>query len=349
MPNSVEDVINTPIQTAEAPRSPQINRNIIHKVFRDAQLIFVSIGPRMNRKLWLIPIAALILWLALKDIVYRSVIAGDTQPETAPATYLDEDGWALLPVEPPPGAWTAPWGIDLFVIPPPTAIAIGSATAGAANPDVVSDMTRNSESIEKALAPAGPSFSPVYRHPSAAFAAAPDDWDIAREDIAMAFERYLYTKNNWRGVLIVASPETQQLLSPLLQRIEADPALLQRFSGVVLLGGGNIPEASEIKCSPAMDGNCVLRADVKRKRSMLRWILPQLHRSPVRFVITDEAILGQSLADRNTRLSLWLDKNAPKPAEPLGGIDDMEVIEIAPIRRPGETDEALAEQELRKN
>jgi len=162
----------------------------------------------------------------------------------------------------------------------------------------------------------------------------------------MAFEQYLYSKNKWRGILIVAAPETEQLLGPLLQRIEADPRLVERFSGVVLLSDTSSAFA-EVKCSPVMEGNCVVQADIKRESSYLNWLLPQPHRSPVSFEILDRAALGKTLIDRNTSLSLWLDKHAPKPAEPLGGLEDMEVIDIAPVRRPGETDDVIAERELR--
>ena len=199
--------------------------------------------------------------------------------------------------------------------------------------------------IERALAPAGPSYSPIYRHPSASATSQTHAWDVARDDLAMAFERYLYTKNQMRGILLVSAPDTEALVAPILQRIESDPRLLERFSGVVWLQEASTAPDIDVRCSPAMQGDCEIVAEIRRKSSWTRWILPQMPRKPVRFDISAKEGLGTKLAQRNTKLSIWLDEFAPKPAEPLGGIEDMEIVEVAPIRRPGETDEALASQD----
>lgn len=303
----------------------------------------------MKRIYWILALISVLLWFLFKDVAYRSIVAGYDEPASVQLSYLGEEGWALLPVEPPPGAWLDPWGIDLFIIPSPTSATTGRGLVGAANEKVSAEIRVQSHQIEKVLAPAGPSYSPIYRHPSASTKANDEHWATARDDLAMAFERYLFEKNNWRGVLIVGAPESEPLISPLLERVESDPRLLERFSGVVLLGAGPSAIGRPVNCSIAFEDDCIIQGDVKRQRSFLRSILPNLRRAPAKFEFEDGEDLSAKLTQRNTRLSIWLDKNAPKPAEPLGGLEDMEVIEIAPVRRPGETDDAIAERELRSD
>ena len=301
----------------------------------------------MTRLRLIIIFAALIAWFGLKNVTYRSFFAGEPPTDQSPATYNKEDGWAVLPVEVPPGAWFEPWGVDVFIVPPPSGASAGAGLVGDFHPDAYMEMAKHGHQIEKVLAPAGPSYSAVYRHPSASATSQTQDWDVAREDLVMAFERYLYTKNNMRGVLLVSAPATQELIPPLLTRIESDPRLLERFSGVVWLQESATAPSIDVKCSPAMAGNCSILGAVNNSSGWLSWLAPQLPRRSVHFDFADAEQLSTELTKRNTKLSIWLDENAPKPAEPLGGIEDMEVVEVAPIRRPGETDEALAEAELR--
>ena len=88
-----------------------------------------------------------------------------------------------------------------------------------------------------------------------------------------------------------------------------------------------------------MLGDCLIIGAVEPQGSWIQWLAPRLYRSSAEFTFKDNDTLEATLAERNTKLSIWLDKNAPKPAEPLGGIEDIEVVEVAPIRRPGETDD----------
>lgn len=286
-------------------------------------------------------------WFGLKDITYRSFFAGEILADQAAATYNDDNGWGVLPIETPPGAWMDPWGVDVFIIAPPSGASAGSGLVGDFDEDASREMTQHLLQIEKVFAPAGPSYGPIYRHPSASATSHTAGWDIAREDLTMAFERYLYTKNNMRGILLVSAPGTEELVPPLLTRIESDPRLLERFSGVVWLQDNETIPEIEVSCSPVMDGGCSVIGAVKNDFRILNWVTPQMPRKSIFFNFADADVLGTKIAERNTKLSIWLDENAPKPAEPLGGLEDMEVVEVAPIRRPGETDEALAESELR--
>lgn len=303
----------------------------------------------MKRKLWVIPIILFGLWFTLKDITYRQIMANKDYPDTEAASYVGEEGWIVLPIEPPPGAWTEPWGIDLFIIPPPTGASAGRSNVGISDKLLAENMTKNARTVEKAFAPSGPSYSALYRHPSAAKATTSEDWDISRGDLAMAFERYLYSKNNSRGILLIASPNTAHLTGPIIQRIKSDPQLIERFSGIVHFDEEDAAYVSGVQCSMAMAGDCVIKAEAEYSSSLISWIMPRLYLSSLTFEISEQPALTQLLVERNTRLSLWLDKNAAKPAEPLGGLDSIEVIEIAPIRRPGETDDVIAERELRGN
>ena len=302
----------------------------------------------MTRLRWIVIILALGAWFGLKDFAYRSFFAGQTLTDQTAATYNNDDGWAVLPVETPPGAWTEPWGIDLFIVPPPTGVSAGNGLVGDFHPRALKEMTRHVHQIERVFAPAGPSYGVMYRHPSASLSTQTANWDVARDDLIMAFERYLYTKNNMRGILLVSAPGTEELVSPILTRIESDPRLLERFSGVVWLQDGETVPDIKVNCSPVMEGNCSVVGLVRKGSAWTRWILPTFPRTSVHFEFEAGDELATELTKRNTQLSIWLDENAPKPAEPLGGLEDMEVVEIAPIRRPGETDEALAEAELRR-
>lgn len=297
----------------------------------------------MTRSHLIIAAVLLAAWFGLKDVVFRSVFPGKTPSEQIAATYNGDDGWAVIPVEPPPGAWLDPWGIDLYIIPPPSGAAAGKGLIGAFHAKAAEEMTKHAHKIEKALAPSGPSYSPIYRHPSASMRPKANAWDVAHEDIAIAFERYLYTKNNMRGILLVSSPQTQDFVAPILARIESDPRLLERFSGVLWLQTNTTPPNMEVNCSPVMIGNCDIVGIVQNTSSWLGWMLPRQPRKSVRFEFSDPEQLATQLTERNTKLSIWLDENAPKPAEPLGGFDDIEIVDVAPIRRPGETDEILAE------
>ena len=301
----------------------------------------------MTRTRLIVAIVAIVAWFGLKNLVYRSLFAGETIAEQVAATYNGEDGWAVLPVETPPGAWMDPWGVDIFIVPPPSGSSAGDGLIGAFHEPTREEITAISHKIERTLAPAGPSYSAIYRHPSAAATSQTDQWDVAVEDLSNAFERYLYTKNNMRGILLVSSPKTRDLIPPILVRIESDPRLLERFSGVLWLQDSTSVPDINVNCSPVMEGNCHVIGAVRQNSSWFGWVLPNLPRKPLKFEFKEAEQLAKQLTERNTRLSIWLDENAPKPAEPLGGLEDVEVVGVAPIRRPGETDEALAEAELR--
>ena len=286
---------------------------------------------------WLLLVFAAIAWFGLKNPVYRAVTASSELPTNAPASFEGEDGWALLPVEPTPGAWNDPWGVDLYILPPPSGAKAGRGLVDIFHEPTRRELAQSAQVIESAFSAAGPSYSAIYRHPSPSVNAKAEDWDVARLDAEMAFERYLHDKNKWRGVLLIASPDTGHLVAPILARIEKDPRLLERFSGLVVLYTGTSAPQANVTCSPAMQGDCVVAIKVARQTGTFNWLVPQLYRQPLVFEIEDVEPLSRELTARNLKLSIWLDKNAPKPAEPLGGLDDIEVIEIAPIRSPGET------------
>ena len=301
----------------------------------------------MTRFRLILILVALASWFGLKNIVYQSFFAGDIPAEQTASTYNGDDGWILIPVETPPGAWLDPWGVDVFIVPPPSGVSAGDGLVGDFHPGARQELAAHAHQIEKVFAPAGPSYSAIYRHPSASATSQTSNWDVSREDLVMAFERYLYTKNNMRGILLVSAPGTEDLIPPLLARIDSDPRLLERFSGVVWLQDSQSAPQVDINCSPVMAGECSVLGQVTKANGWLSWITPQMPRRSVKFQFAAAEDLAAELTQRNTKLSIWLDENAPKPAEPLGGLEDMEIVEVAPIRRPGETDEALAEAELR--
>ena len=294
----------------------------------------------MTRRRWLLlALAGIVAWFALKNTVYRSILTNTALPEFSAADYMGDEGWAILPIETPPGAWIDPWGIDLYILPSPSGVPAGAGLVGPLHPPTAAETTQHVQKVADALGEAGPSYSAMYRHRSPAQRTSEADWEIARGDATRAFEQYLRTHNNWRGIVLIAAPGSEELLSPLLTRISGDPRLVERFGGVLFLNTSGAVPKIDMSCSPALNDDCSMSGKVRHAPSSFGWLIPQLHRRSAPTLHDNPDILAAALVERTQDLSVWLDANAPKPAEPLGGLEDIEVIEIAPIRRPGETDE----------
>ncbi|PKP81872.1 MAG: hypothetical protein CVT79_08965 [Alphaproteobacteria bacterium HGW-Alphaproteobacteria-18] len=168
---------------------------------------------------------------------------------------------------------------------------------------------RAPEDFATALGVIGPVYAPKLRAPNFA------------EDAASALQEYLETSNNGRAFVIASN---QPLPASAVPVINADAMVRARFGGVLLLEGQETAFAPGVNpasvCSDRFGAGEICAAPVEIKRIDGAW------------VIHGEGPAGGAVVDG---FSEWLDGSAPKLAEPLG---DLEEVEIIDIRRPGQTD-----------
>jgi len=292
------------------------------------------------RRLFLIALIAGVLWFGLKDWGYRTALSQGTPSLPPEAEYAGSQVWVGFPEATPPGAWETPWGVDLFAVLPPSAAAHRHGLVSAAHDKTRKHFEDSLSGLAVPLAGVMPVYAPYYRHASAVHSGK----QLAAyrvttaSDLSGAFNAYLETHSQGRGFILLVSPGMNGAVDGLLETISKDDQLRNRFGGVILLGKDE-PGALEASCSDAMEGDCIISAEVRASGNMLSFLTPSLPRRPVRYTLKDGDELAVTLAARAQSLSVWLDANAPKPAEPLGGFDDMEVVEIAPIRNPGDVDQ----------
>ncbi|WP_300378948.1 hypothetical protein [Henriciella sp.] len=289
--------------------------------------------------------AAIILigWFALKDWAYGFVVGtAETTPET-PDYYYDEV-WLERPGETPPGGWEEPWGVDLFVIPPPVSTPTRAGLIPAS-----SDLLKSE--FAKMLESSGLSddsymiYAPGLRSPSPASTGSmrAAEMETAKKDVAEAMKRYVSAENRLRGLIIVASPDSEPLVAAALQQLPEDETFRQRFGGILLPEGKNLSRWSEPAgaCSPAFDG-CAVKTTLNAESGMLSWIKPNLARSPRTYSV-EEGFLA-TVDTRIETLSNWLELNADKPAEPFDTWAADEVVDVAPIRRPNAEEDISGER-----
>lgn len=168
---------------------------------------------------------------------------------------------------------------------------------------------RDPEDIAAALDAIGPVYAPKLRGPNFA------------DDAAAALQEYLEVNNNGRAFVIASN---QPLPASTVPVINADPMVRARFGGILLLDGQETAFAPGVNpasvCSDRFGAGEVCAAPVEIKRTDGEW------------GIAGEGPVGGAVIDG---FAAWLDGSAPKLAEPLG---DLEEVEIIDIRRPGQTD-----------
>ena len=158
----------------------------------------------------------------------------------------------------------------------------------------------------------------------------------AREaDAKAAFAHYLNEDNRQRAILFAVAPGAEPLVPIITARTVTDPRMADRIVGIVYFGTGS-DDVSIPPCSPVFEDDCLIRFNANASAGWLSWLKPNLPVKRLRYRLGDNPDAAIMLSARSLTVSEWLDEHAPKPAEPLG---DFETIEIAPIRRPGEVDE----------
>ena len=263
----------------------------------------------MNRKIGLALIATVVALAAgitawfLRD---KPIVTGPALPSF---DYAAADSWAERPELPPPAVWETGWDIDIVLL---------AGDAALETSDKESVQERRDEAAETlddlaaAFDKVGPVYAPYLR------AASVD------EDITAALSQYLATDNRGRAFLIATD---RPLPAAAVPAFEADALLRDRFGGVLYFGKENAEAGSVAEVVPASicsrrykpEEGCVAIVDLNRAGGGY------------------EVSGGERLVNG---LIQWLNDYASKLAEPLGELEEVEIVDI---RRPGETDDAAGD------
>lgn len=265
--------------------------------------------------------------------------------QTLPALdYTFAEAWESQPSETPPGAWETPWGVDLFMVYPTPRVnsphGLIDAEAAVTHPSY----TKLDVEIREALPSDAFVYVPKYRPPSST--TTPEAAPPVTDDLIRAFEAYLGNPNRGRAIMLVGVGETDQQITPLLARLSQED-LRNRFAGLVHFSTREGLETdaafSELQCSPALEGACYQSVLMESSRPLGDHLLPRLPNLRAEYSVLDPDGTAVAIAVQQSAVSIWLDTNAPKPAEPLFGF---EAIEIAPIYTPNgeELDQTPPEQ-----
>ena len=260
----------------------------------------------MNRKI-AIALIALLLAIAVCAVLWSmrtpKVATGPALPTF---DYASDDSWAVSPEAPPPAVWESGWAIDVVLLD------TGSALETSDN--VAVEKRRNSAAGHLSdMATAFDAIGPVY----APFLRASN----LDSDTASAFGHYLSTDNRGRAFAIATD---KALPADVLSALEADALLRDRFAGVLFYGDSDT--------APAFANGLAGKSVCSRRYSAGAGCSEtvDLRRSGGNYAMTG----GGRLINGFTT---WLNDHASKLAEPLGDLEEVEVIDI---RRPGETGEA---------
>jgi len=289
-----------------------------------------------NRQWWIVGgIAVLILaWFGLKDTIYRASLEANTPASPDPLDYTSVDSWAAFPEVQPPGAWETPWGVDVFLIAPPTGVASVPGLVNARSETHQERFDASVTELSRAIAKGAPVYAPHYHAPSAVSPRGANAEQVAA-GLTAAFDTYVNEHNLDRAVLLAIDERALPFADPILARLtETDMA--ERFAGRVVFGE-NLSGAVPARCNPSLENTCEQTVDMRNHSNAFSVVLPRLRGRIGRRSVIDADGTADAISVQMRQVSAWLDENAPKPAEPLG---DFEEIEIAPVYRP---DEAISD------
>lgn len=175
---------------------------------------------------------------------------------------------------------------------------------------LTADTRREPEELAAALGQIGPVYAPKIR--ASHFA----------DDTASALQQYLDADNNGRAFVIASN---QPLPASAVPVINSDGMVRARFGGVLLLEGQETAFAPGVNpagvCSDRFGAGEVCAAPVEIGRSDGEWVIKTEEGEPVGGAVING-------------FEEWLHGSAPKLAEPLGELEEIEIIDI---RRPGQT------------
>lgn len=231
-----------------------------------------------------------------------------TQPR-APATitaladlnYAEAESWAVRPEAPPPAVWESGWDIDVVLVSAGAAIEPGEAeTAGKR----FQDSAKSLSDLSAAFAPIGPVYAPLLRRAKTS------------ADLEAALRHYLAEDN--RGRAFVIATDTV-LPDSFASSLAADPLLRDRFAGILTFG--DTPQAAGFAPGTNKADVCSRRYEAAETCTLT----VDLRRTGGSYTISGDGPPGGHLVDGFTN---WLHGNASKLAEPLGDLEEIEIIEI---------------------
>ncbi|KCZ87824.1 hypothetical protein [Hyphomonas jannaschiana] len=263
-------------------------------------------------------IASAVILIGLGAWLWRTVISPPPYIEVSPLSYTDYASWSVIPKETPPAVWKDGWATDVFLVEDASEL---KGRTGAQLDRKEQKARLQGRLLEDGLAAIGPVYAPLYRA------------DAKGDDLSRAFLIYLRNHNQGRAVVIAADTV---LPDALLSELELEPELMDRFGGFYRIGKDpeavlltETPDKSiEAYCPPHLmeRSACVIDVATVREKGFS--------------VLAPDSAVGESAEAFNN----WLAANASPMAEPLG---DLEEVEIVDIRRPGDTDERRSKRKNR--
>ena len=264
-----------------------------------------------------------LLWIASAAIaiaagvwLWRSVISPPPYIEVNPLSYTDYASWAVIPKETPPAVWSDGWAVDVFLVDEAAEL---KGRSGKQLDKVEQNARLQGRMLEDGLDAIGPVYAPLYRA------------DAIGDDLSRAFLVYLKQHNRGRAFVIAANAT---LPDTLLAELQRDPELNERFGGFYRLG--KRPETLALIEDTSKTGEAYCPSHLNETATCVHNIVTT--RQGGLAVLAPDSGLG---ADPATDFLTWLHENASPSAEPLG---DLEEVEIVDIRRPGDTDESRSKR-----
>ncbi len=249
---------------------------------------------------------ALLIAAAILGVVWHLSRRSPPAPEPPldALAYAEPNSWAVWPDPLPPPVWDGGWAIDVFLVTKAAMLSGGPVE----NRAMAAERARAASArLADSFASVGAAFAPFLRK------------DMAASDIMVAFETYLSSANGGRAFVIVTDQPLPLQLADILEG--ADPLLRDRFGGILVLGGGDNPQAEVFAGLPEGTVFCSRRF------------------APGESCVESLTASGRPRNGEGSGriiggLTDWLEREAARPAEPLG---ELENIEIREIKRPEET------------
>lgn len=289
-------------------------------------------------KRWMVIVAALALvlaWFGLKDVLWRASLSGMTSQAVRAPDYDSGQDWLARPEVPPVAVWQAGWDLDVVLVPPRSSVGSGPGEVSLDDVKARRSIDTKAGPLVGILSSAGPVYAPRIRAPSPFDREG--DWSLAVTDFEAALEHYLAYDNHGRAFAL-AVPEDAAPLGASVWRMRGGmPETIQaRFVGLIALGtSGHDPADLPLCGDDAVPCQLVLAAHPRSHA--IASLRPSLPGQSAALVIDDPVAADQALIDWHAGMLAHLENAVARPAEPIG---DTEIVDIAPIRRPGEATES---------
>lgn len=256
----------------------------------------------MNRKI-AVALIAVLLAIAAGAILWSMRAAPvATGPAVPTFDYAAKASWAVKPDLPPPAVWETGWEVDVVILSAGAALDISDKVA---LENRLGNAAEELDDLGAAFDKIGPVYAPYLR-------AANLD-----ADIAAALSEYLAADNRGRAFLIAAD---HPFPATLLPAFESDALLRDRFGGVLFYG------ESATGLAEGVSSAALCSRRYKPKQGCVATV--ELRRAGGKYEMSGGGALTNGLV-------AWLNDHTSKLAEPLGDLEEIEIIEI---RKPGETE-----------